>query len=691
MPLRIHSKRRAAAGQPPAQHGALFGLPAPPPDWEQRPAGISLCMIVKNEERFLEQCLRSAADAVDEINVVDTGSTDKTVEIAQRFGARVEHREWRNDFGWARNEALAMATKRWVLQLDADEELDPESLELLRALKTVPAHLTGLWIRCVNASDKYRGGGNVSHAIVRIFPNTPRIRYHGAIHEFPSLDGSPLTLGSANSSIRIIHHGYLNEIVDGRDKYARNMEIVSAEVAADPEEAFHWYNYGMTAFLGGDLPRGVEGFERMWELCRKHGMRGFTPNGIQTLADIYTEHLGQPQKGLEYANECLKLAPRYANGHFSAGKALVELKRYDEAREMYERAIEDAQYLDRQFIVDDEVPAWKAQCEIGSTYVAQGDDAKAIEWFERGLANRPKVEPLRINYAKSLERVGRLGEAESVFRAVYEDFHAEQPTLEYVNYLLRRHKEREALEVIEREHAALQPAIASQMLIAAAAVTQQNEWGDGIALLEAALERDPANPDAGALLEAAYARTGNTAAVEQLRDRELALEPQTPSQFLRRFNVLLARGRYQEALDCAQAGLSKDAGDPRLKYSAAIACANLGRKQDALEHVRDVTSADGDVFVLAAYLQAAVQREVGLLPEALETLQRLIAADPQHVDGIALYAAVLESMERTQDAEAVLRSALPFGKARIAADLANLYVRAGRLQDAKAVATAALA
>ena len=113
-------------------------------------------MIVKNEERFLEQCLASVAHLVDEINIVDTGSTDRTVEIARSFGAKIEHRPWRDDFGWARNEALAMATKRWILQLDADEELLPESGPALHALKNTPAHLKGLFIRCSNRSNQYR-------------------------------------------------------------------------------------------------------------------------------------------------------------------------------------------------------------------------------------------------------------------------------------------------------------------------------------------------------------------------------------------------------------------------------------------------------------------------------------------------------------------------------------------------------
>ncbi len=122
-----------------AQTGLLFNLPAPPSDQAQLPAGLSLCMIVKNEERFLAACLASVKDAVDEINIVDTGSTDRTVEIARSFGANVAFREWRNDFGWARNESLQMATRRWTLVLDADEEIAPESLALLRALRETPA------------------------------------------------------------------------------------------------------------------------------------------------------------------------------------------------------------------------------------------------------------------------------------------------------------------------------------------------------------------------------------------------------------------------------------------------------------------------------------------------------------------------------------------------------------------------
>ena len=96
-------------------------LPAP-----DRKPRLSVCMIVKNEERFLGQCLASVKDIADELIVIDTGSTDRTVEIAREHGAQVGHFEWCNDFAAARNASIAAATGDWILFLDADEELSPK-------------------------------------------------------------------------------------------------------------------------------------------------------------------------------------------------------------------------------------------------------------------------------------------------------------------------------------------------------------------------------------------------------------------------------------------------------------------------------------------------------------------------------------------------------------------------------------
>jgi tetratricopeptide (TPR) repeat protein len=262
------------------------------------------------------------------------------------------------------------------------------------------------------------------------------------------------------------------------------------------------------------------------------------------------------------------------------------------------------------------------------------------------LENRPKVEPLRINYAKALERLGRFAQADSVFRGVFEDFGSDQSTLEYVNYLLRRHQEHEAIQTIERSNAACSPIVRAQLLLAAAVVTARNGWGDGVRFLELAREAQPQNADVLNALEAAYTRVGNQAAIAQLRQAELAFEPQVPAQFVRRFNVLLSQQRYEEALSCAQRGLQTDANYAPLQYSAAIACANLGRKQEALDFVQSIEEKDGPVFVLAAYLRAAVAKELGQTSAAVNALQRLLAVEPNNPGAIALYASIVQSQER---------------------------------------------
>ena len=84
---------------------------------------ISACMMVKNEEAFLPRCLESIKDVVDEIIVVDTGSTDRTAEIAKSYGAKVYHHPWENNFSKHRNQSISYATGDWIFILDGDEEV----------------------------------------------------------------------------------------------------------------------------------------------------------------------------------------------------------------------------------------------------------------------------------------------------------------------------------------------------------------------------------------------------------------------------------------------------------------------------------------------------------------------------------------------------------------------------------------
>ena len=141
---------------------------------------ISLCMIVKNEAHCLGRCLNSVHNHVDEIIIVDTGSEDSTVDIAQQYGAKVFHFPWRHDFAAARNFSLEQARGQWILYLDADEELEapPENCSL-RAL-TERSDVDAYYFDIKNFSDNDE---LVRHINIRLFRNNPHYRFEGRLHE----------------------------------------------------------------------------------------------------------------------------------------------------------------------------------------------------------------------------------------------------------------------------------------------------------------------------------------------------------------------------------------------------------------------------------------------------------------------------------------------------------------------------
>jgi glycosyltransferase involved in cell wall biosynthesis len=183
---------------------------------------ISACLIVRNEEACLARCLESIMNVVDEIVVVDTGSTDNTVRIAEEHGAWVHHLEWQGDFAKARNFSLSKATRDWCLVIDADEEFEGHRGALEESLKMASGNIKGIKLPLVNILPGDRK--------VYIFPERlvrRGVKFEGAIHEhIPHDKGEPV--GHLNHC-RIIHHGYNLTEDQMRDKQERNLEILMKE------------------------------------------------------------------------------------------------------------------------------------------------------------------------------------------------------------------------------------------------------------------------------------------------------------------------------------------------------------------------------------------------------------------------------------------------------------------------------
>jgi glycosyltransferase involved in cell wall biosynthesis len=486
------------------------------------PAGISLCMIVKNEARFLADALRSVAGVVDEVCIVDTGSTDGTLAIAREFGARIEQIGWNDDFSAARNAALALATRRWIFVLDADERLVPESRDALRAIGASPARDRGCWIACRNLADDFKGTGAMTNAIVRLFPNDRRIRYRNAIHEYITRDGIESGLPSDIAPIEIVHLGYLSEIVRERGKAQRNLRMAEAAVLAAPDDAFAHYNLGMSLLLDDRKDDAIAALERSREITR-HSPRAFRVNTLVALADLYAKHRGDLALAQATIDDALAIAPTYSNAHFTHGRILTLRGDRQAAREAFGRAIGAGKHDHEQFVVDDEIAIWKAANEIGATLMVEQRYREALPWFERAGANRPRAVALLSNRAKCHEALGELDTAEALYAEAARCGEDEPSAIEWVNFCLRARPEAVALAAIETALPALGYAYRCTFLVAAAAVRlRAGDEPATAAYIKRALEAPPTPAEGKAIVTSLAGHLGEPGLLRFLERRDPA-------------------------------------------------------------------------------------------------------------------------------------------------------------------------
>lgn len=188
----------------------------------------SLTMIVKNEEKNLAACLDSVKDVVDEIILVDTGSTDGTIQIAEKYNAKIFQYEWTNNFSAARNFALGKSIGKWIFYLDADERLDSNSIAEFKNLSDANL-LIGYYCTVKNYNLDRNRDNSVRH--IRLFANSPEIKFIGKVHEQlePSLAQNKYQL--LHSNIFIHHVGYSNSKEDKQKKIERNLSLLKEEYA----------------------------------------------------------------------------------------------------------------------------------------------------------------------------------------------------------------------------------------------------------------------------------------------------------------------------------------------------------------------------------------------------------------------------------------------------------------------------
>lgn len=203
---------------------------------------LSACLIVKNEEEMLRKCLESLRMVVEEIIVVDTGSTDSTKEIAKQFTDKVYDFEWTNDFSEARNFAASKANGEWIVAIDADECVDPDNFK--EAINEIKSHQNkfNMYLVEITSFSGTLGENTTVNQMPRIYINDGTICYKRAIHE--QLEAAEGELRVSLSSLKVYHYGYLLNVVVKQNKENRNIQIIEKEMNKEDNIAFSYFNYG---------------------------------------------------------------------------------------------------------------------------------------------------------------------------------------------------------------------------------------------------------------------------------------------------------------------------------------------------------------------------------------------------------------------------------------------------------------
>lgn len=281
-------------------------------------SSIALVMIVRNEARCLARCLRSAAAHVDELVVVDTGSTDATVEVARREGAQVAHFTWVDDFAAARNHALALARSPWRLVLDADEWLEDGSAALA-ALRHEAPRFVGLVPVASEVEDDQGRRSLAPSWLPRVLPHG--VGYVGRIHEQPAWQGERRRLG-----LRVGHDGYLP--AQREAKQGRNRRLLEMALAEHPGDAYLFYQLGKDCEVAGDYAAALPSYQAAWtkvpaEAAWRHDL---------LLRLMFTlKRLGRAPQALALAAEEQANWGHSPDFHFALGDVLLDAALADPA------------------------------------------------------------------------------------------------------------------------------------------------------------------------------------------------------------------------------------------------------------------------------------------------------------------------------------------------------------------------
>ncbi len=391
---------------------------------------LSLCIIVKNEEATLAKCLNSVKSIVDEIVVLDTGSSDRTIEIAQSLGAKVYQYQWNNDFSAARNEALKYVMGDWVLVLDADETLTAKIKSQIRQVIEMPEYIL------INLLRYEVGANQTPYSMVsRLFRKHPEIKfcrpYHAIVDDSISeiLRKEPDWQIGHLEAVAILHEGYQQEVINKHNKFAKAQAAMEEFIAANPNDPYVCSKLGALYVESGKVVQGIGLLQRgiaskeadvdiIYELHYHLGIAYTHTQDIRKAVSHYQaaiklvvtpilklgayNNLGNLLKALgdlrsaKSAYEMtIRIDPSFATGHYNLGMTLKGMGLFMDAISAYQRSVQlNPNYAD-------------AYQNLGVVWLKVGNQKASLAAFNKAISLHEKNNPSEaMRLRQGLQEIG---------------------------------------------------------------------------------------------------------------------------------------------------------------------------------------------------------------------------------------------------------------------------------------------
>ena len=346
---------------------------------------LSVCMIVRNEENVLERCLRSLHGIADEIIVVDTGSTDRTKEIAMKYTDKVYDFKWVNDFSKARNFSASKATGDWILIVDADEFVDRESFKRFKEeLSTNPPEFEINAVEIINFIGA-NADATAKNLHTRLYKNNGKIKFYRPIHEVLRYENGSGNFGVVN--LQLFHSGYMSDTVKEKNKIERNLSLLLNQ---KNKTGIDYYYIGNEYKRLGDLDKAILYYQKSFRERESTHANYLTKLLVSLIDSLYVKE--RYKDALEVIKGCEEGYPNYADYKYYKGLIYYVQKNYAKAKEVFENILVNKDHL----IVDhsEEFKEYRPLIYLAEIYEQEENLEKAVEYYSKAISIDPKNDML---------------------------------------------------------------------------------------------------------------------------------------------------------------------------------------------------------------------------------------------------------------------------------------------------------